>query len=838
MSPTQRRKAGLQDAVKRVRSDNRDTVQPVLDELREQLSATQTDLRAAQDNAAESISEGEQLSQELSSLQSDIQAANVALAALRTDAERLAADPGRIGSQAANVTAAVKEVEAEAELLLEKIGEVSSAALSSAARREEAEELRRNLEAKLGRHRGAADERAGDVAELERSLAAERAEGRDLMERKAALAAAEKSARNALRAAKTSASAATGTYDKARSELRRARNAAANAASAIAPLQGNVGAAEAELVSLQRESRDLAAQRLTAKSEVDAGVSTVLAAEGAETKLVHTLQATLDAVAAAEAERDRWRAEETQAKAACAAAAGARDSASRALAKLQADERATKGESALQTLTVNDATRRAAAGSSALRRFRKLYELVKGERNGLVAALGAASQALAEMKERLTRLHGEVDILAGESAAKDRALAAERTQAAEEAAARDSLRAEVNKAAAVYRDRASAVEAALVRIDRLNSVVSALERGMTELKARYERAVEARNAAGLALIDRNDEAVLLHERLNLAEEASARGSGALAELQERKRRLQSHAADAKRRLDAARSKAPKLPEVAEKLIALQRDLATERERVEQLCLEVEAPSQSAGAANEAEAAEATAPGEDKPNLRWVALGGEDPNTDRLTENVALLETRLSRARESVLEKALVLEELHGLLGKLRAQAEEAKGRTVLRVGDVANLSGRRAATERALKAAVAELSLLQAACIKLTATRDQLAARAAAARERLDAGEVPSVEAEAALRAADGRSATLQRLAASKRLAAGAAAEGTEVASTAPQRPNAYVDPDLGLPKPYMASARPMMPSAPPVRLQVMQTNAMARGTDAQGRPKAAAVKL
>jgi 2-phospho-L-lactate guanylyltransferase (CobY/MobA/RfbA family) len=56
----------------------------------------------------------------------------------------------------------------------------------------------------------------------------------------------------------------------------------------------------------------------------------------------------------------------------------------------------------------------------------QLYDVVKNERNNIANAIQAASQVIAEQRERIKILHNEVDILQNESLAKEKALSKER----------------------------------------------------------------------------------------------------------------------------------------------------------------------------------------------------------------------------------------------------------------------------------------------------------------------------------------------------------------------------------------------------------------------------
>jgi archaellum component FlaC len=92
----------------------------------------------------------------------------------------------------------------------------------------------------------------------------------------------------------------------------------------------------------------------------------------------------------------------------------------------------------MKELQLLDLTKQLTDINARLKQFASMYEVVKNERNTYANSIQAASQTIAEMRERIKILHNEVDILQNESVAKDKALAKERQSHAIAAAQRDS----------------------------------------------------------------------------------------------------------------------------------------------------------------------------------------------------------------------------------------------------------------------------------------------------------------------------------------------------------------------------------------------------------------
>lgn len=240
--------------------------------------------------------------------------------------------------------------------------------------------------------------------------------------------------------------------------------------------------------------------------------------------------------------------------------------------------------------------------------FSALYDVVKNERNKYVNLIQASTQALAEMKEKIKILHNEVEVLRNESLAKDKALVKEKLAHATAQCSRDSLRLDTNKSHDAYRAKQEQVEQQIVEIDKLNGIITHTEKELLRLKKKYELAVDARNATGVQLIDRNDELCILYEKSNLQEQALSAGETGLTRKDQEIRVLKIELADLQRQLENARRQLPHLPELAQRIMSLQEELKQEKDVTELLCRDLETP---------------------KNNDRWRALGGEDPDEEQL-----------------------------------------------------------------------------------------------------------------------------------------------------------------------------------------------------------------
>lgn len=100
---------------------------------------------------------------------------------------------------------------------------------------------------------------------------------------------------------------------------------------------------------------------------------------------------------------------------------------------------------------------------------------------------------------------------------------------------------------------------------------------MLRLKRAYEQSVEARNHAGIQLIDRNDELCVLYEKSNVQQATLRAGTVALEARAGEARMVRVSIAELQRQIQVTRAVVPEMPDLAERVIRLQQELAAARE---------------------------------------------------------------------------------------------------------------------------------------------------------------------------------------------------------------------------------------------------------------------
>lgn len=466
----------------------------------------------------------------------------------------------------------------------------------------------------------------------------------------------------------------------------------------------------------------------------------------------------------------------------------ARELASRESSKLLRKLADVTEELKVKDIYIADLGKKKAEVKMRWKQFEKLYDLTKNERNKNVNLIQAASQGLAEWKEKIKILQNEVDILSSDSATKAVNLTKSRLSHQSEITSRDANRAEVNKNLVEYRKAREQVEQQLVEIDKLNAIINTIERDMLRLKRHYETAVEDRNYTGIQLIDRNDELCILYEKHNIQEQVLTKGELELQSREEDIRRLNLERIELAREKEVVRKFLPLGPELEADAAALQKELVDARHETVSLSDILESPE----------------------NDRWRLLPGSDPSPSTLAETIKTFEERLNDKKEQLLEKELVLEEVTSLSDRLRMQANEGRDDTLELAKRVNDFQARIRAMTKKMMATVSELSMYQATAMKLQQEKHESELSVQDATWRLEQGQPPNEEAELEWERMVREAALRQELRQEQQVQPAAPADAFAPAqitrTTAEPRPNAYIPDDIGIPKPYGALA-PFKPS-------------------------------
>lgn len=690
-------------------------------------------------------------------------------------------EPGRLKRQISSIENARKSMEVDFRTVERAARRFDDELRVQHKRREEAEKLRKMILEKLELNRQTLEEREQDVASVKANLDRAKAQTHDIMTKKYEFTVRKREVDATLRHGHDQLTMAEKDYEILKRQLKKKRSITDSAKQVLPTLDGQLKDQETIMRGIQEEKNFKMKEIKRFKDEVDSYIKRFMLLEGIEADKKTELESSAAEVDALEASVLQWLNEGKRQGKLISVLSSQRDIKARETSRTESKEKQVKQTVKIKELIILDLTKRCNEFSNRLKEFSALYEVVKNERNKYVNLIQSSVQALAEMREKIRILYNEVEILGNERTSKDAALAKEKTSHHKGQSQRDSLRQDLNRNLSEYRSKQSTVEQQIQEIDKLNMVINSLEKEMLNLKVKYEQSVEQRNVTGVQLIDRNDELCILYERSNQQQEALRKGAIETIKKEEELRLIRLQTKELTSRYVMAKTRLPQVEVNRMTVIKLEEQLAVERKQTDDLSSKLEDP---------------------KNVERWRALEGTDADFEQLSGKIKVLEDRIDKKREKLLEKELVLEEVTALTEKLRSQAM-AKRDVAKELADELNeMQSKIKDVTKKMLATVSELSMYQATALRLQQEKIHREKALEDATWRLNHGEAPSEDAVKdysraehkrvmALETAMRREEELQMVQPMENM----------IKTAAEPRPTAYIPDQQGIPKPYGQSA-------------------------------------
>jgi len=786
LSELERVHGELSNAKSELVAENAATVLPEIHRLEQDLSSLKKEFERQAEALEKEGRTKTSLLERHEGLEVELKQAKHDLSNARERLMKAQAEPHRVRKQAESVHKAAAQLIQDIADLKSKIDHNHITLEKQKIKRSEAEEQKAILEKKISSSKHINEKRQNEVGGLHRLLEIERDKQHELITKKVELEITKRSHDDALRRALEELSGSKKEYDAKKRLVRKKRYVADGVRELIPTLQSQLVDHQHALRSTTEENKSTSASIIEARKEVEVSITRFLKRETLDKKKREDLVKLIESVAEAEAEISQWQTEERKQNKLIALLAAQRELKARAATRASQEEKDTKMTLKVKELAVLDLTKKCNDVNNKFKEFTSLYEVVKNERNKYLNLISASSQALAEMKEKLRILNAEVEILRGESLAKDKILVKEVSSHAMNKAGRDSLRLELNKVQQDYRKKQEAVQSQIEDVRALNSIINGHEREMLRLKRRYHDSVARRNETGVALIDKNDELSVLYEKSNLQASTLERGDKAIRTRQEEMRSLKLELNEVERQLMVARKRIPEGGGLISKANALNEQLKEQREITARLCLELESPSNLA---------------------RFRELEGEDPDISTLHAKIEVLEARLDEKKNALLERELVLEEVTTLTQKLKNRAGDGRDVTLKLGAKVNEYQSKIRDVTRKMMSTVSELSMYQATAMKLQEEKSTAKAELDEAKWRVAHGKSPSEEAErewfhkeqANLARSEAKFLELNSSTGmnGSRGGGGLGLPAIAIRTTAEPRPNAYIPDEIGIPKPY-----------------------------------------
>ncbi|CAM6093040.1 unnamed protein product [Calypogeia fissa] len=407
-----------------------------------------------------------------------------------------------------------------------------------------------------------------------------------------------------------------------------------------------------------------------------------------------------------------------------------------------------------------------------------LYNLVRSQRNKFATLVQASGVSITEMKDKLITITIEVEALQNDVKYKDTTLIKQRAEYQASVRGRTQLLLELTKSTLLLRVKNSQAAEFELEVAKLEAFVNASEREMLRTRKLYGLEVTNRNQTGIALIDRNDELCILYEKLNVQVEVLNHSETELHKRVDEIKYLTIEGKHLQQKILAAHKPTQDVPKMYDTLNNLKQQLTKAKTMTKKLSDLVENPDNMS---------------------RWKLLPARDLTELELHLKMTAIDEFFSAKADQALEKKLILEEVTILTDDLEKQAS-MNGLNSREYWEKVNHYQRYVqSVSRQVMATVSELSLCQAIVTTMKEEKERLCVEILQAYSFLAIGEPPSKAATKEWLAKEREKDFLLRLEENRenRNTVNEQAGDKRKGSTAKQRPNAYMEEELGLPKPF-----------------------------------------
>lgn len=676
----------LQRSLENMKEENSQLVEPILEKLKTETAVLTEQLNQTEEAYTRECNQKLIIENKLVEIKKLLEEKKNLLALKQEALKGAQAEPARLERQIQSIQSANDMMNKDLTVLEKKLQKSKEDNEKFIQKKKSLEKDRQDILQSAEMVHQKLEERRRDSDEVSQTLAKEKSITHDLVAKKKQLIESKKDVDSELKSVNNHLVIAKKEYETLTRQLKKKQVIIDLARQNIPGLESQLKDQQSILYNMENDRSSKKRQLEKYKDELDQIIVRLLSHEDVEKEKKEELEKVLSEVESLEEKVVESLAESKRQSKLLAVLSAQRDIKSRENSRIESKERDAKHQVKVKQLTILDLTKRCNEISNRLKEFSALYEVVKNERNKYVNLIQSSAQAVAEMREKIRILHNEVEILSNERAAKDMALTKEDNAHQQAQNQRDALRQDLNRLLSEYRHRQSNVEQQIQEIDKLNTVIRSLEKEIESLKVQYEKSAEMRNTTHQQLIERNDELCMLYERSNTQQDVLRKGELSIVKKQEEVRILKISLDELKRKYVIAQSKLPKIEEMKQTYQTYQTKIEEERKAIEEFSKKLEDPS----------------------NLeRWRPLEGEDPDLEQLLAKIQVLEDRLNKKRESLIEKELVLEEITSLTEKLKNQASMKKDSAKLLADELNDLHGKIRGVTKKMLSNVSELSMYQ-----------------------------------------------------------------------------------------------------------------------------------
>jgi len=262
--------------------------------------------------------------------------------------------------------------------------------------------------------------------------------------------------------------------------------------------------------------------------------------------------------------------------------------------------------------------------------------------NNLRAEQGKSSRNTIEtqkevdnLKDQSIALNQKIKTMRSELLVKDESLVKEHFDHRKEKAHKEQLNNEVSRLKQQIMQQEDIIQKQVTEIRRLCSTLRKMDEDTLVQRKEYDGVINERDVLGAQLICQNDELALLHEKVKIQDNTLQKGEQQYQARLEDMQLLKLKVQDARHELDVLKGGSVNVCELSRELIHKEKELVHERVKVKALSEELENPL----------------------NVhRWRNLQGSDPTSFESMQKIELLQKRLIKKTEQVIEKDTIIQE--------------------------------------------------------------------------------------------------------------------------------------------------------------------------------------
>lgn len=315
----------------------------------------------------------------------------------------------------------------------------------------------------------------------------------------------------------------------------------------------------------------------------------------------------------------------------------------------------------------------------------QLYEVVRSDRNLYSKSLIEKHDEMNELKRKFDITTQQINQLKEELEAKDKALVSKIHEFEQEKQEMEKKAIQAQAQEAIVEQLKKSAKEKDTNITKLTAMLKDGENKIKTLQKSYEKAIREKDVFGTELIRRNDELTLLCEKIKILQTTLANAEIQFNDKESELRLLNTKIADNKGRLRVIGKQAGNVKDLKKKIYMLTNELLQERMQVQALSEELENPI----------------------NIhRWRKLEGTDPDTYEMLQKIQVLQKRLIKKTEEVVDREGRLQEKGSQIDQLEQMLTRQSGFNV--TDSINSYQEQLKERTKQLKAKAAELNMYQA----------------------------------------------------------------------------------------------------------------------------------